>query len=52
MVELLDLEASRRVSGAWVFRGSRIPVAAWFENLEDGVSQAEFVKLFLGATQE
>ena len=27
-----------RVSGAWVFRGSRIPVAALFENLEDGVS--------------
>ena len=26
-----------RVSGAWVFRGTRIPVAALFENLEDGV---------------
>jgi uncharacterized protein (DUF433 family) len=52
MVEQLDPVASRRVSGAWVFRGSRIPVAALFENLEDGVSQAEFVKLFPGATQE
>lgn len=41
-----------RVSGAWVFRGSRIPVAALFENLEDGVSLAEFVELFPGATQE
>lgn len=41
-----------RVSGAWVFRGTRIPVAALFENLEDGVSLAEFVELFPGATQE
>jgi uncharacterized protein (DUF433 family) len=26
----------QRVSGAWLFRGTRIPVAALFENLEDG----------------
>jgi len=25
-----------RVSGAWVFRGPRVPVAALFVNLEDG----------------
>ncbi len=24
-----------RVSGAWVFRGTRLPVATIFENLED-----------------
>jgi uncharacterized protein (DUF433 family) len=36
----------QRVSDAWVFRGTRIPVAALFENLEDGVSLAEFVELF------
>ena len=41
-----------RVSGAWVFRGTRIPVAALFKNLEDGVSLAEFVEIFPGATQE
>jgi len=41
-----------RVSGAWVFRGTRIPVAALFEDLEDGVSLAEFVDLFPGVTQE
>ncbi|MCX5955655.1 MAG: DUF433 domain-containing protein [Cyanobacteria bacterium] len=40
------------LSGAWVFRGTRIPVAALFENLEDGVSLAEFVEIFPGATQE
>jgi uncharacterized protein (DUF433 family) len=41
-----------RLSGAWVFRGTRIPVAALFENLEDGVSLAEFVELFPGVTLE
>ena len=32
-----------RVSGAWVFRGSRVPVAALFENLRDGASIEEFL---------
>lgn len=41
-----------RVSGAWVFRGTRVPVAALFENLEDGVSVVEFVDLFPGVTIE
>ena len=39
-----------RVSGAWVFQGTRVPVAALFENLEDGVSIQEFVELFPGVT--
>ena len=39
-----------RVSGAWVFRGSRVPVAALFENLEDGVSVGDFPDLFPGVT--
>ena len=41
-----------RVSGAWVFRGTRVPVAALFENLEDGVSLAEFVEIFPGVSLE
>jgi uncharacterized protein (DUF433 family) len=41
-----------RVSGAWVFLGSRVPVAALFENLEDGVSIGEFVELFPGVSLE
>jgi uncharacterized protein (DUF433 family) len=40
----------QRVSGAWVFRSTRIPVAALFQNLEDGVSLAEFVEIFQGVT--
>ena len=40
-----------RVSGAWTFRGTRVPIAALFENLEDGVSVDEFVRLFPGVTR-
>jgi len=42
----------QRVSGAWVFRGTRVPVAALFENLEDGVSITEFVELFPGISMQ
>ena len=35
-----------RVSGAWVFRGTRVPVAALFENLEDGALASQFVDWF------
>lgn len=42
----------QRVSGGWVFRGTRIPVAALFENLEDGVEIREFIALFPGVTLE
>ncbi len=41
-----------RVSGAWVFRGTRVPVAALFENLEDGASIQQFVEWFPGVTLE
>ncbi len=41
-----------RVSGAWVFRGTRVPVTALFENLEDGAQIAEFLEWFPGVTLE
>lgn len=41
-----------RVSGAWVFRGTRVPVAALFENLEDGALVSQFVEWFPGVTME
>jgi uncharacterized protein (DUF433 family) len=37
-----------RVSGAWVFRGTRVPVAALFENLRDGATNEEFLAWFPG----
>ena len=41
-----------KVSGEWVFRGTRMPVAAVFENLEDGMSMDEIVRLYDGLTRE
>ena len=41
-----------RVSGAWAFAGTRVPVAALFENLEDGASVQDFVAWFPGVTLE
>jgi len=35
-----------KVSGAWVFRGTRMPVATVFENLETGASIDEIVAWF------
>ena len=35
-----------KVSGAWVFRGTRLPVATIFENLEDGLTIEEIMEQF------
>jgi len=35
-----------KVSGAWLFKGTRTPVATVFENLEDGLSIDEIVEQF------
>jgi uncharacterized protein (DUF433 family) len=35
-----------KVSGAWVFRGTRMPVQTVFENLEAGLSVAEITEVF------
>jgi uncharacterized protein (DUF433 family) len=37
-----------KVSGAWLFRGTRVPVKALFENLEYGASVDDFVLWFPG----
>ena len=34
------------VSGAVVFKGTRVPVSAFFKNLEDGMSIDEFLDNF------
>jgi len=41
-----------RVGGAWIFKGTRVPIAALFENLEDGASVHEFVEWFPGVSLE
>jgi len=35
-----------RLSGAWVFRGTRMPVSVVFENLEDGMTIDEIMEQF------
>ena len=35
-----------RLGGAWVFRGTRMPVSAVFENLEAGASVDEIIAQF------
>ncbi len=35
-----------KVSGAWVFKGTRTPVALVFENLEDGMTIDELIEQF------
>ena len=35
-----------KVSGAWVFRGTRMPVATVFENLKDGMTIDEIIEQF------
>jgi uncharacterized protein (DUF433 family) len=35
-----------KVSGAWVFRGTRMPVATVFENLQAGASIEEIMEWF------
>lgn len=37
-----------KVSGVWVFRGTRVPVSALFENLRDGATVDEFLEWFPG----
>ena len=39
------------VSGTWVFKGTRVPVRALFENLEDGASLDQFLEWFPGVTR-
>jgi uncharacterized protein (DUF433 family) len=41
-----------RVSGAWLFKGTRVPVKALFENLEEGATVVEFLEWFPGVSRE
>lgn len=41
-----------KVSGAWVFRDTRMPVALVFENLEAGMTIDELVETYDGLTRK
>ncbi len=36
----------RKISGAWAFTGTRVPVYALFENLESGATVKDFLKWY------
>jgi uncharacterized protein (DUF433 family) len=40
-----------KVSGAWLFRGTRVPVRALFENLESGATVGQCLEWFPGVTR-
>ncbi|MGA2893653.1 MAG: DUF433 domain-containing protein [Xanthobacteraceae bacterium] len=41
-----------KVSGEWIFKTTRVPVRALFENLEGGARIDEFLEWFPGVTRE
>ena len=41
-----------KVSGAWVFRGTRVPVSALFANIEGGATVEQFLEWFPGVSRE
>jgi uncharacterized protein (DUF433 family) len=41
-----------KVGGAWLFKGTRLPVTALFENLEDGARIDDFLEWFPGVSRE
>jgi len=48
-----EVESSQEVlSGTWVFRGTRVPVKALFENIESGATVDEFLEWFPGVSTE
>lgn len=42
----------QKVSGQWVFRGTRVPISALFANLEGGATVDEFIEWFPGVSRE
>jgi uncharacterized protein (DUF433 family) len=41
-----------KVSGEWLFKNTRVPVRALFENLEGGATINDFLGWFPGVTRE
>lgn len=41
-----------KVSGVWLFKGTRVPVKALFENLESGAGIDDFLEWFPGVRRD
>ena len=44
--------STKKISGAWAFAGTRVPVYALFENLAGGATIDEFVEWFPGVDKK
>ncbi len=42
----------QKLSGVWIFKGTRVPVSALFANLEGGATVVEFLEWFPGVSRE
>ena len=40
-----------KLSGTWVFQGTRVPVSVLFENLKEGASTEQFLDWFPGVEE-
>ena len=45
-------QSPEKVSGAWLFKGTRVPVSALFQNLESGSTIDEFLEWFPGVSRD
>ena len=56
MIDWTTCEAAEstkeRVSGAWVFKNTRVPVSALFENLDGGATINDFLSWFPGVSED
>jgi uncharacterized protein (DUF433 family) len=41
-----------KVGGVWLFKGTRVPVSALFENIEGGARVDDFLEWFPGVTRD
>jgi uncharacterized protein (DUF433 family) len=41
-----------KMSGAWVFKGTRLPIATLFDNLAHGASLKDFLEWYPGVSEE
>ena len=41
-----------KLGGVWIFRGTRVPVSALFNNIEGGATIDEFMEWFPGVTED
>ncbi|HEY5792483.1 MAG TPA: DUF433 domain-containing protein [Chthoniobacterales bacterium] len=41
-----------KVSGSWLFSGTRVPVVSLFQNLEDGATVEDFLNWFPGVSRQ